>query len=160
MARESSRACFRRELFVLVISDKRRSKTLSAKSYEHGWTEGAWSHLPLVQVLAGHAGASASADAPVIWLLSKPEGCRAIRHTFGRARPGSPPYVSWFRRDQMSANSLFERKDFFPEFSGAANLKVRTNSETRCLSRPWLKTSECGSELASDAHPPGAIAHE
>lgn len=57
-------------------------------------------------------------------------GSKVMQHTSGVASPGSPPCVSWFRRDQMSANSLFERKDFFPEVFGAANLKVRTNSET------------------------------
>ena len=40
-------ACFRREFFVLIVLDKRRSKTLSAKSYEHGWTEGGRGHTSL-----------------------------------------------------------------------------------------------------------------
>ena len=111
-------ACFRRELFVLIVLDKRRSKTLLANHTNMDGQRGRSRTSLLSRSLLGtwvrqlrltRLSYGCSANLKVAWQSDIP---------LVVPDPALHPTSLGFEETKMSANSLFERNDFFPEFLG------------------------------------------
>ena len=73
--------------------------------------------------------------------------------------PALHPASLGFEETKCPRIASLKERTSFQSFWGSES-KSPDEFRDKRLCRPWLKTSECGPELLSDAHPSGAFAHE